>query len=169
VPLEGGGLGGGGGDVALASALERAADDEDDVRRDFPDTAFWEASLTTANDGTAVVEIPLPDTTTIWRLSSKAVTSDTLVGQSYVDIQATLPLLLRPVTPRFFTVGDEVQVGTIVQNNTDESIEARVTLQASGLTLAAGTAGRTERHRPGQPAAGWCAGRSQSMTWPGPT
>lgn len=157
-PLEGGGLGGGGGDMALASALERTADEEDDVRRDFPDTAFWQAILTTANDGTAVVEIPLPDTTTIWRLSSKAVTSDTLVGQSYVDIQATLPLLLRPVTPRFFTVGDEVQVGTIVQNNTDESIEARVTLQASGLTLAANTQAEQTITVP--------ANRQQVVRWP---
>jgi alpha-2-macroglobulin len=139
VPLEGGGLGGGGGDVAMASALDRAADDEDDVRRDFPDTAYWEASLTTDADGTAVVEIPLPDTTTIWRLSSKAVTENSLVGQSHVDVQATLPLFVRPVTPRFFTVGDEIQIGAIVQNNTDTAIEASVSLQASGLTFGPGT------------------------------
>ncbi len=140
VPLEGGGLGGGGGDMAMASALDRAADDEDDVRRDFPDTAYWEAVVMTDDEGTAVVEIPLPDTTTTWRLSSKAVTDDTLVGQGHVDVRATLPLFVRPVTPRFFTVGDEIQIGAIVQNNTDTAIEASVSLQADGLSFAPGTA-----------------------------
>jgi alpha-2-macroglobulin len=144
IPLEGGGLGGGGGDVAMASVLGPTADDEDDARRDFPDTAYWEASLTTGSDGTAVIEIPLPDATTTWRLSSKAVTNDTLVGQNHVDIRATLPLFVRPVTPRFFTVADEIQIGAIVQNNTGTAIEASVSLQASGLSFAPGaTAGQS--------------------------
>jgi alpha-2-macroglobulin len=158
VPLEGGGLGGGGGDVAMASALDRAADDEDDVRRDFPDTAYWEAGLTTNADGTAIVEIPLPDTTTTWRLSSKAVTENSLVGQSQVDIQATLPLFVRPVTPRFFTVGDEIQIGAIVQNNTDAAIEASVTLQASGLSFGSGTAAEQSVNVP--------ANSQQLVRWP---
>ena len=135
IPLEGGGLGGGGGDFAAETALARAAGDEeeDDVRRDFPDTAFWEASLITDGNGRATVDIPLPDTLTTWRLSSKAVTEDTLVGQNSVDIVSSLPLLIRPVTPRFMTVGDELQIGAIVNNNTDADIEALVQLESSGV------------------------------------
>ncbi|MCA9977419.1 MAG: hypothetical protein KC413_16785, partial [Anaerolineales bacterium] len=74
-----------------------------------------------------------PDNLTTWRLSSKAVTTDSLVGQTSVDVQVSLPLLLRPVTPRFFTVGDVVQIGTIVNNNTGSAIEATVSLEATGL------------------------------------
>lgn len=132
IPQEGGGGGGGGGDQAMPVA---ALEEEDDVRREFPDTAYWEAKLLTDENGQATVEIPLPDTLTIWRLSSKAVTADTLVGQSFVDIQATLPLLLRPVTPRFFTVGDVIEVGTVVNNNTGSSLETTVSLEATGLIL----------------------------------
>jgi uncharacterized protein YfaS (alpha-2-macroglobulin family) len=134
IPGPGGGFGGGGGDAAMesAAALE---EDEEDVRRDFPDTAFWEANLITSADGTATIDIPLPDSTTTWRLSSKGVTADTLVGQSNVDVVATLPLLLRPVTPRFFTVGDALQIGTAVNNNTDEALDVTVTLAALGVTL----------------------------------
>lgn len=72
---------------------------------------------------------------TTWRLSSKAVTADTLVGQTSVDVVATLPLLLRPVTPRFFTVGDTLQIGTVVNNNTAAALEVNVSLEAVGLTL----------------------------------
>ncbi|MCB8937108.1 MAG: Ig-like domain-containing protein [Ardenticatenaceae bacterium] len=136
VPVEQLGLGGGGGGEALDTTVARlAGDDEDGVRQDFPDTAFWQASLTTDASGQATIEIPLPDSLTTWRLSSKAVTQDTLVGQSAVDIITTLPLLIRPVTPRFFTAGDVVELGAIVNNNTGDALETAVTLQATGVTL----------------------------------
>lgn len=133
VPLESPGLGGGGGDGGLELAAARL--EEDDVRRDFPDTAYWQAKLTTGDDGRATVEIPLPDSLTTWRLSSKAVTAETLVGQTSVDIKVSLPLLLRPVTPRFFTVGDVVELGTVINNTTGQAIEATASLEAEGLIL----------------------------------
>lgn len=137
IPLEGGGLGGGGGDGATEAALGRAVgNEEENVRKDFRDTAYWSAHVTTDSNGQATVEIPLPDNLTTWRLSSKAVTPDTLVGQSSADIISTLPLLLRPQTPRFFTVGDVLQIGAIVNNNTSQAVDAAVSLEALGLRLA---------------------------------
>ncbi|MCB8943911.1 MAG: Ig-like domain-containing protein [Ardenticatenaceae bacterium] len=135
IPFEGGGFGGGGGGLEADAALARAVGEEDDVRRDFRDTAYWTAHITTDANGQASVSITLPDNLTTWRLSSKAVTDNTLVGQTNVDIIASLPLLIRPVTPRFLTVGDVVQLGAIVNNNTGSAIEATVTLEADGLTL----------------------------------
>jgi uncharacterized protein YfaS (alpha-2-macroglobulin family) len=142
IPLEQFGMGGGGGGGDVEAEASFALQDEEDegVRRDFPDTAYWEAQVSTDGDGRATFEIPLPDTTTTWRLSSKAVsdyaaTNETLVGQTKADIVATLPLLIRPVTPRFFTVGDELQIGAAVHNNTEESLDVTVSLEASGLTL----------------------------------
>lgn len=134
LPVEGGGMGGGGGDVAETALSRAVGDEEDRVRRDFPDTAYWRASITTDASGQAQVEIPLPDSLTTWRLSSKAVTNDTLVGQNSTDVIVSLPLLLRPVTPRFFTVGDVVELGAIVNNNTASDIDATVSLAATGLS-----------------------------------
>ena len=136
LPEEVGGMGGGGGDMmAEASAFLESEEETDDVRRDFRDTAHWEGRLTTDANGRANITIPLPDNLTTWRLSAKAVTDQTLVGQAYVDVVSTLPLLIRPVTPRFFTVGDVMQIGALVHNNTDQAIDAVVTLQAQGLSL----------------------------------
>ncbi|MCB8923281.1 MAG: Ig-like domain-containing protein [Ardenticatenaceae bacterium] len=134
LPVEGGGRGGGGGDAAEEALSAAVGDEDENVRRDFPDTAYWRATIETDGNGQAQIEIPLPDTLTTWRLSSKAVTNDTLVGQSSTDIIVSLPLLLRPVTPRFFTVGDVVQIGAIINNNTDSAIEATATLEATGLS-----------------------------------
>ncbi len=134
LPVESGGLGGGGGDMATEALSRALGDEEERVRRDFPDTAYWRATIVTDANGRTQVEIPLPDSLTTWRLSSKAVTSDTLVGQNSVDVIVTLPLLLRPITPRFFTVGDVAQIGAIVNNNTNNPIEATVSLAATGLS-----------------------------------
>ncbi len=129
----GGGMGGGGGDEAMASV--RLEGEEDDVRRDFKDTAYWEAKVITNANGHASVEVPLPDNVTTWRMHSKAVTTDTRVGQGNADILARLPLIIRPVTPRFFTVGDTLSLGANLNNNTDAAIEATVSLEATGLTI----------------------------------
>jgi uncharacterized protein YfaS (alpha-2-macroglobulin family) len=106
------------------------------VRRDFPDTAFWQADLVTGPDGLAKFSVTLPDSLTTWRLDARGVSADTLVGQATVDIVATKPLLIRPVTPRFFVVGDRVQLAAIVNNNTGGTIQAEVTLSATGVDLA---------------------------------
>ncbi len=94
IPLQGGGLGGGGGDGMAESAVAKLeGEEEDGARSDFPDTAYWEASVQTGADGKSTVEIPLPDSLTTWRLSSKAVTNDTKVGQNEVDVVVSLPLV----------------------------------------------------------------------------
>ncbi len=105
------------------------------IREEFPDTTFWEGQVQTGPDGEATVAILLPDSLTTWRMDARAVTLDTKVGQATTDIISTLPVLVSPQTPRFFVVGDQVSLGAAVHNNTDEAIEAIVTLEAEGVTL----------------------------------
>lgn len=92
--------GGGGGGDSFA-----------EVRSNFLDTAFWQADLVTDASGKASLTVTLPDNLTTWRLDARGLTADTLVGQSTVDIVASKPLLIRPVTPRFFVVGDPGAAG----------------------------------------------------------
>lgn len=132
-PLPGGGFGGGGGADAAAASFRLEGDE--DVRRDFRDTAYWEAKVFTDGNGRVSVEVPLPDNVTTWRMHSKAATTETEVGQASADILARLPLIIRPVTPRFFTAGDTLALGANVNNNTDTAIEATVSLEALGLTI----------------------------------
>lgn len=108
----------------------------DEVRGDFRDTAYWSAVVRTNADGTAQVSVTLPDNLTTWRMEARGLTADTRVGQATVDIVATKDLLIRPVTPRFFVVGDAAELAAEVNNNTAQAIEATVSLNiASGLTL----------------------------------
>jgi alpha-2-macroglobulin len=132
-PLPGGGFGGGGGGDEAAGSFR--LEDEEGVRRDFRDTAYWEARLMTDAGGRASVEVPLPDNVTTWRMHSKAATTGTEVGQASADIVSRRPLIVRPVTPRFFTVGDTLALGANVNNNTGSAIEATVSLEANGLII----------------------------------
>jgi hypothetical protein len=126
VAREAKGGGGGGPEMALGAQM---------IRQDFPDTALWEPSVRTGPDGRAEVEFSLPDQLTTWNVEARAVTQETLVGQTEVDILSTKDLLVRPVTPRFFVVGDRADLAAVVNNNTDRELEVEVWLEAEGLSL----------------------------------
>lgn len=120
----GSGGGKGGGDLGVL-----------EIREDFPDTAYWDAQLETGEDGEASVKITLPDNLTTWRMDARAISLDTLVGQTITDIVSTKPLLVRPQTPRFFVIGDQSSVGAAIHNNTDQPMNVEVTIDAKGVTL----------------------------------
>ncbi len=106
-----------------------------ELREEFADTAYWNGSLVTGRDGSARVTIDLPDNLTTWVLRGVGVTQDTLVGEATTELLVTKPLLIRPVTPRFFVVGDRVRLAAIVNNNTGQPLDVTVTMAAVGLTL----------------------------------
>ncbi|MCS7056684.1 MAG: MG2 domain-containing protein [Thermoflexales bacterium] len=124
--------GGGGGGEAVANAQF--------VRSNFKDTAYWNAIVRTDESGRARVQIILPDNLTTWRMTARAITPDTRVGEATKDVVSTKPLLVRPVTPRFFVAGDMVTIGAVVNNNTTADLGVQVALVSTGLTLIGGDA-----------------------------
>ncbi len=121
---EGKGGGGGGGDGGI-----------DSVRTEFPDIAYWRASVTTNEEGVATVEVTLPDNLTTWVMDARAATESTLVGQNMVEVIATKSLLVRPVLPRFFVAGDQAEIAGIIHNTTADDLEVRIALSAGGLDV----------------------------------
>jgi hypothetical protein len=119
------GRGGGGGDME-----ERLS-----IREEFPDTAFWQGEVVTGVDGTAQLSIPMPDTLTTWVVDVRGLTEEYMVGQAEAEILTQKELMIQPVTPRFLVDGDQVEMTAVVHNNTTESLEVDVSLQALGFTL----------------------------------
>ncbi|MDY6874045.1 MAG: alpha-2-macroglobulin family protein, partial [Chloroflexota bacterium] len=120
-------LGRGGGGADAAESLR--------VREDFPDTAFWQADVITGADGTAFLEIPLPDSLTTWVMDVRGLTEDYKVGQAEAEVVTQKQLMVRPVTPRFLVEGDQVELAAVVHNNTEENLTVEVALQSAGFTL----------------------------------
>jgi uncharacterized protein YfaS (alpha-2-macroglobulin family) len=154
---EGPGMGGGGGKGEGEFGVAA-------VRQDFPDTPFWEAHLQTGSDGRAEVTVTLPDNLTTWRMDARATTLDTRVGQATQDLISTLPLLVRPQTPRFFVVGDRVTLGAAVHNNTVQPLSVEVRLVSEGLSLESPAAQQVEVPAQRQAYATWVATVNEAAT-----
>ncbi len=110
----------------------------DVIRKRFLDTAYWNAEVRTDAKGQAQVTVDLPDNLTTWRATAKAITVDTLVGDGNADIVTSKDLLIRPIAPRFFVLGDQVQLGAVVHNNTAQALTIDVSLEGHGITIADG-------------------------------
>ncbi|MDE3111361.1 MAG: Ig-like domain-containing protein [Chloroflexota bacterium] len=111
----------------------------DQTRKDFRNTAFWTAQLVTGDDGTASVDVVMPDNLTTWRLQARAVSGDTLVGEGTTETLVTQPLLVRPALPRFLRIGDTTQLRALVRNGTAADASVDVTLEAQGVRATGGT------------------------------
>ncbi|MBT3201490.1 MAG: hypothetical protein HN350_16435, partial [Phycisphaerales bacterium] len=99
------------------------------VRRDFSDSAFWNASVRTNERGEATVNFKLPDSLTNWRVVVTAVTDDMHVGQKTDRFRTFKPIMVWPMIPRVFTEGDEVRLFARVHNRTDSEKVIRVKLK----------------------------------------
>jgi uncharacterized protein YfaS (alpha-2-macroglobulin family) len=105
------------------------------VRGNFKDTAFWQAQVSTGAGGRAQVKVTLPDNLTTWRMTARAITRDSRVGETASGLLSTRPLQVQLQTPRFFTAGDTVTLGAVIHNNTDKDLTVQVSLAAEGLVL----------------------------------
>ena len=119
-----GGRGGGGGGVLNPEA-----------RSDFLDTSAWFPVLQTDTNGQATVTFDLPDNTTSWRLSVKAITLNHLVGQAQTNIETKKEVFVRPSLPRVLTSGDDAMLTAFVHNYSGHSQTLRVNLAANGLEV----------------------------------
>ena len=111
-----------------------------DVRKDFPDAIYWLGDLVTDASGQAKVSVKYPDALTTWRLTARAITTDTRAGATVARTTTTKDLIVRVVTPRFLTEGDDVVVPSIVHNYRPDARSASVAMAVSGLDTPAGAA-----------------------------
>ncbi len=100
------------------------------VRKYFPDTALWLPHVITDENGTAQVQLAVPDTLTQWRMTAIAHTLDTNVGYGVTKFRCTKPFGVRIAAPIVLTQGDQTTVSAIVHNDTERSCEARVEIEA---------------------------------------
>jgi len=103
------------------------------VRKEFPDAIYWVPDIVTDATGRAQVAVRYPDALTTWRLTARAVTTDTRVGSSVARTTVTKDLIVRVVPPRFLTEGDALVLPAIVHNYRPDARTASVSVTASGL------------------------------------
>ena len=105
------------------------------VRSDFRSTVFWQPNVMTDKNGKATVQVTYPDSLTSWRATARAGAEGNQFGIAQTTTHTWQPLIVRLEGPRFYVVGDTVTVSAVVNNNTDKPVEAKVSLDASGLAM----------------------------------
>ena len=105
------------------------------VRTNFADTALWVGQLTTEANGTAEVELAMPENLTTWRIKVWGMGHGTKVGQGQTDVVTRKDLILRMQTPRFFVQTDEVVLSANVHNYLKSEKAVRVALELDGKQL----------------------------------
>ena len=121
-----GATGGEGGGAALVQPT---------IRSNFADTALWVAALTTEKDGTANVELNMPENLTTWRIKVWGMGQGTRVGEGATDVVTCKDLIIRMQTPRFFVQKDEVVLSANVHNYLKNKKSVKVALEVEGNTL----------------------------------
>jgi len=124
---------------------------EPTVRTQFADTALWVANLTTQSDGTAQVELDMPENLTTWRIKVWGMGAGTRVGQGQTDVITRKDLILRMQAPRFFVQNDEVVLSANVHNylKTKKSVQVKLELEGKCLGVPVEAFTRdTHVHRP---------------------
>ncbi len=108
-------------------------------RGTFKDTAHWEGSLETDENGNGEISFKLPDNLTTWEILAIGITDDTLVGSQRSEFLVTKDVLVRPVLPRFFIKDDTMTIGGIVHNYLDTEETFTLNLDADGVEFINGS------------------------------
>jgi alpha-2-macroglobulin len=108
---------------------------EPTVRTQFADTALWVAAIETAKDGTAEVELDMPENLTTWRIKVWGMGHGTKVGEGATDVVTRKDLIIRLQAPRFFVQKDEVVLSANVHNYLKAKKSVQVELGLGGDTL----------------------------------
>ncbi|MDY0167208.1 MAG: MG2 domain-containing protein [Thermoguttaceae bacterium] len=105
------------------------------VRTEFADTALWVGAITTAKNGTAEVELDMPENLTTWRIKVWGMGHGTRVGEGFADVVTRKDLILRLQSPRFFVQSDEVVLSANVHNYLAAKKRVDVKLELDGDVL----------------------------------
>ncbi|MFN3684297.1 MAG: alpha-2-macroglobulin family protein [Fimbriimonadaceae bacterium] len=103
------------------------------LRRDFRDTAYWQANLRTGPDGRATVPVRLPDNLTQWRATVVGATADSKAGKGIAKVRVRKPLMVRLSAPRLLVEGDRLPLIGTVTNETGRDQSVQVSLFARGI------------------------------------
>jgi uncharacterized protein YfaS (alpha-2-macroglobulin family) len=118
--------GGGGGGQPLVQPT---------VRKNFADTAYWSASLTTNKEGIAEVNFNMPENLTGWKVKVWGMGHGTKVGEGVAEVVTKKDLIVRLQAPRFFTQKDEVVLSANVHNYLKSDKSVKVALELDGGVL----------------------------------
>lgn len=108
------------------------------IRERFPATLFFVGEVPLDASGATVVDVPVADALTTYRVEAIAWTGSGWITSAHGDLRVDQEANVDAPVPTFATVGDVVRVPVRVGNRTGHALTARIEVVAeNGLTIAA--------------------------------
>jgi uncharacterized protein YfaS (alpha-2-macroglobulin family) len=104
-------------------------------RSRFRATAYWNPRLESDADGKAIVTFAAPDNLTAFRVMAVAADATDRFGSGDRRFTVRKPLQLLSAVPRFLNVGDEVEAGVLVVNETGAAGKVVVDADVQGAEV----------------------------------
>jgi hypothetical protein len=101
------------------------------LRQYFPETMYWEPEAITDENGNLVLEIPMADSITTWRLTALASTQDGRLGATTTGIRVFQDFFIDLDLPLALTQGDEISLPVGVFNYLPDSQEVQLVLESA--------------------------------------
>lgn len=116
-------------DSAGEVELDNSVEAENNIRRNFDETAFFYPQLVTNDKGETQISFTVPDTNTKWKFRLLAHDKNLNVGQTEGTAVSQKELMVTPNMPRFIRHGDKTSISTKISNLSDESISGVVKIE----------------------------------------
>ncbi|MCA9489436.1 MAG: Ig-like domain-containing protein [Myxococcales bacterium] len=120
---------------ASVAAGEAMATTPITLRTEFGALALFAPDVVTGADGTAELDLHLPDSLTRYRVMVVAADPVKSFGSAETTVVARKPLMVRPSAPRFLNFGDQAEIPVVVQNQTDAPMTVDVGIRATNLAF----------------------------------
>lgn len=114
---------------------ESDATDINKERGEFKDTAYFNPSIQTDAGGYAKITFDPPDNLTTWEVWAVATSNQDRFGMAKKDFIVRRPVSITGILPSFMTSGDEIRMGALAHNQTDESVSLSLNLKADDLNF----------------------------------
>jgi len=105
------------------------------VRKDFKESAFYQAFAYSNKQGKATINFTLPENLTTFKVMVVSVDNRHRFGRGKTDLLVKKELVLKPAMPDFLRPGDSFQGGVTVTNNTDEEMTVTVQAEVSEIQI----------------------------------
>ncbi len=113
------------------------------VRREFPETLFWQPEIITDDRGEATLEVDLADSITTWRVAASAVSAGGELGSTEAGLVVFQDFFCDLDLPASLTRHDRIEVPVAVHNWLDEPQTVQVELASAPWFRLEGSSTRT--------------------------
>ena len=121
---------------ASPATMEKSDAKSDGIRKEFADTAYWNSALeATGTQGVYRVKFKMPEDITTWNIKVWSIGLNGRVAEVATELITKKDLMLRMITPRFFTEKDEVVISANLHNYGSKVREVTASINLDGVEI----------------------------------